>query len=74
MFELIVTVFFVWLMVKAIGLALRLTWGAAKLIAGLLIVLALPVLIGCFLFVGGVALLVPLGMIALAAGIVKACL
>ena len=74
MFELLVTVIFVWLMVKAIGLVFRLTWGVAKLAAGILIALALPVLIVSFLFVGGLALLVPLGMIALAAGIVKACL
>ena len=40
----------------------------------ILIGLAFPVLIVCFLFVGGIALLIPLVMIAIAAGIVKACL
>ena len=71
MFELLTIAIFVWLMVKAIGLVLKLTWGTAKVIASILIGLALPVLIVCFVFVGGIALLVPVAMIAIAAGIVK---
>lgn len=74
MFELLTIVIFVWLLVKVIGLALKLTWGAAKIIASILIGLAFPVLIVCFVFIGGIALLIPLAMIALAAGILKACL
>ena len=73
MFELITIAIFLWLLVKAIGLAFKLTWGVAKSTACILIGLAFPVLIVCFLFVGGIALLVPLAMIAIAAGIVKAC-
>ena len=65
---------FVWLMVKAIGLAFRLTWGVAKIAASILIALALPMLILCFVFVGGIALLIPVAMIGIAAGILKACL
>ena len=63
-----------WLFVKAIGLAFRLTWGVAKILASILIGLALPVLILCLIFAGGIVLLVPLVMIAIAAGILKACL
>ena len=74
MFELLIMVFFIWLLVKSIGLALKLTWGVAKIVAAILIVLAFPVLILCFIFVGGIALLVPVIMIAIAAGILKACL
>ena len=74
MFELLILAIFIWLLVKAIGLAFKLTWGFAKITASILIGLALPVLIVCFLFVGGIALLIPLVMIAIAAGIVKACL
>ena len=59
---------------KAIGLAFKLTWGVAKLVASILIGLAFPVLIVCFVFVGGIALLAPVIMIAIAAGILKACL
>ena len=74
MFELLTIAIFIWLMVKAIGLALKLTWGVAKVAASILIGLAFPVLIVCLIFVGGIALLVPVVMIAIAAGILKACL
>ena len=73
MFELLIIAIFLWLLVKAIGLAFKLTWGVAKITASILIGLALPVLIVCFVFAGGIALLVPVAMIAIAAGIVKAC-
>ena len=71
MFELLIIAIFLWLLVKAIGLVFKLTWGVAKITASILIGLAFPVLIVCFLFVGGIALLVPVAMIAIAAGIVK---
>jgi len=74
MFELLTVVIFIWLLVKAIGLAFKLTWGVTKIAASILIGLAFPVLIVCFVFVGGIALLVPVIMIAIAAGILKACL
>ena len=74
MFELLTIAIFIWLLVKAIGLAFKLTWGAAKIVASILICLAFPVLIVSFVFVGGIALLVPVVMIAIAAGILKACL
>ena len=73
MLELLTLVIFVWLLVKVIGLAFRLTWGAAKIAAGILIGLALPVLIICMLFVGGIALLIPIALIGMAFGILKAC-
>ena len=74
MFELLIIAIFIWLLMKTIGLAFKLTWGAAKITASILIGLAFPVLIVCFVFVGGIALLVPVAMIAIAAGIVKACI
>ena len=74
MFELLTIAIFIWLLVKAIGLAFKLTWGIAKIAASILIALAFPVLIVCLVFVGGIALLVPIIMIAIAAGILKACL
>lgn len=73
MFELLIIAIFLYLLVKVIGLAFKLTWGVAKITASILIGLAFPVLIVCFVFVGGIALLVPVAMIAIAAGIVKAC-
>ncbi len=74
MLELISVIVFAWLLIKGIGLALRLTWGAAKVIATILMVLASPLLILCLVFAGGFALLLPVGVIALAVGILKACL
>lgn len=74
MFELLTVVIFVWLMAKAIGLAFKLTWGVAKVIASILIAVALPILVVCLMFVGGIALLVPLAVIGIAVAILKACL
>ena len=74
MFELFVLFVFGWMLVKSIGFALRLTWGAAKIVGGILMVLALPLMIVCMVFFGGIALLLPIAVIALAAGIFRACI
>ena len=74
MFELLTIVVFVWLLTKTIGLAFKLTWGMAKIVASILMVLALPLLIVCLLFVGGAILIVPVAMIGIAAGIMKSCI
>ena len=74
MFELLTIVVSVWLLIKTIGLAFKLTWGMAKIIASILVVLALPLLIVCLLFVGGAILIVPVAMIGIAAGIMKSCI
>ena len=74
MFELLTVAIFIWLLVKTAGFAFRLTWGLAKIAASILIAVALPVLIVCLAFAGGIVLLVPLVMVAAAAGILKACL
>ena len=74
MFELLTIVVFVWLLIKTIGLAFKLTRGMAKIVASILMVLALPLLIVCLLFVGGAILIVPVAMIGIAAGIMKSCI
>lgn len=74
MFELLVIAFFVWLLIKTIGLAFRLTWGFVKIVASILMVLALPVLIASLLFAGGIVLLIPVAMIGIAFGIMTACI
>ena len=71
MFELIVIILFVWFSIKAIGLTIKLTWCAAKIIASILMVIALPALILCILFASGVILLIPIIMIAVAVAILK---
>lgn len=73
MFELLICFIFFSLLFKTIGLTFRLTWGLAKFIASLLMILALPVLIIVVLFAGGIFLFLPLILIGIAAGIVKSC-
>ena len=73
MFELLTIILFIWLLGKAIGLAIKLTWGVAKAAASILRVIALPALVLCLLFAGGIALIVPLAIIGLAVGILKTC-
>ena len=73
MFELLVVIIFCWLAFKAIGLALSLTWGVAKILASLLFVIAVPVLFICLLFAGGILLLLPLALIGGAVWMLKAC-
>lgn len=72
MMDLLLIVLFCWLFWKALGLAFRAAWGMTKILASLLFVLAVPLLIGCLLFAGGLLLLVPVAMVALAAGLLKA--
>lgn len=74
MFELLSLFVFIWLLSKTIGLALKLTWGVAKIAASILMVLALPLLIICLVFAGGIALILPIAVVGLAAGILKACI
>lgn len=73
MFELLVVIAFTWLMIKSVGLAFKLTWGAAKVAASILMAIAVPLLIMCVVFVGGIILLLPVAIIAIALGILKAC-
>lgn len=74
MFEILMIALFCWLFFHAIRLAFKVTWGLAKIAAVILFILALPSLIGCLLFAGGFLLLLPIALIALAWGILKACL
>ena len=74
MFKILTVAIFIWLLIKSIGFMFKLTWGVAKIAAGILMVSALPVLIICVVFAGGIALLVPIILISIAAGILKICL
>ena len=73
MLEFLVVIGFCWLLFKGIGLEFRVAWGAAKIIASLLFAVAVPLLIGCLVFAGGFFLLLPLALIAIAFGLLKAC-
>ena len=72
MLDLIITVPFCWLFFKAVGLAFKAAWGTAKILASLLFAVAVPMLIVCLVFAGGVILLVPVALIAVAFGLLKA--
>ena len=74
MFELLVLVLFCWIFFGSIKLMFKIAWGLAKVLAAILLILALPSLIGCLLYAIGVILLLPVVLIALAWGILKACL
>ena len=73
MLELLTIVIFCWLSVRLLGLFFRMAWGAAKFIASVLFVIALPMLVLGLFFAGGMLLMIPLGLLALALGILKAC-
>ena len=72
MLELILIIVFCSLFFKAVGLAFRAAWGMTKLVASLLFAVAVPLLIVCVIFAGGLLLLIPIGLTALAFGLLKA--
>ena len=74
MMEFLAVILFCWLFFKAMGLAFRMAWGTAKIIASLLFAVAVPLLIACLVFAGGIFLLLPLALIGIAFGLVRACI
>lgn len=74
MFEFLTIILFVWISIGVIKLALRATWGLAKILATILFVLAFPVLGAVLLFAGGLFLLIPIGLVVIAFAILKAIL
>ena len=73
MLELMIIVLFIWLFCKALKLPFKVAWGATKIAASLLFAIAVPLLVLCLVFAGGLLLLIPVGLIALALGLLKAC-
>ena len=71
--DILLVIAFCWLFFRALGLAFRVAWGTTKVIASVLFGLAVPLLVVCILFVGGIALLLPLAMVGIAFGLLKAC-
>ena len=72
--EWILVIAFFWLFFKALGLAFRMAWGTAKIIASVLFSIAVPLLIACLIFAGGIVLLLPLALVGIAFGVLKACI
>jgi len=73
LFEILVLILSLWLFWKGLGLAFKITWCMAKVVAVLLMVLAAPILFAILLFAGGLLLLVPLVLIGVSVGILKSC-
>lgn len=73
MLEFLIVIAFCWLFFKALGLALRVAWGAAKIAASVLFAIAVPLLVLGIVFAGGLLLLIPVAMVAVAFGLLKAC-
>ena len=73
MVEIIISILAIFLFVKAISLAFKITWGITKIIATVLMILAVPVFIVCLIFAGGFVLLIPVALIAGAIGLLKVC-
>ena len=72
MLELLTVILFCWLFFKALGLAFRAAWGTAKIVASILFTIAVPLLFACLAFAGGILILLPLALIGLAFGLLKA--
>lgn len=73
MMELILGLLCLWLLFKAAGLALRMAWGTAKILASVLFAVAVPLLVLCLIFAGGLLILLPLALAGIAFGVLKAC-
>lgn len=72
MIEIIFTIAAILLLIKAVSLAFKLTWGTIKIISSILLILAIPIFILCLIFAGGLALLFPVIVIAGVIGLIKA--
>ncbi len=73
-FEIIFSIIALVLFVKAITLAVKIGWGVTKILAVILLILALPVFILCLIFAGGLLLILPVALIAGAVGLlIYAC-
>ena len=67
------TILAICLLVKAISLAFKITWNVAKIVATIMMILAVPVFIVCLIFAGGFILLIPVALIAGSIGILAKC-
>ena len=74
MLDFLLVILFCWLFFKAVGLAFRMAWGTAKILASLLFAVAVPLLVLCLIFAGGIVLLLPLALVGAAFGLLRACL
>lgn len=73
MLRILTVIVFCWLLWQVLKLAFKVSWGILKVVAWLLMLLAAPALILVLLLAGGLALLIPLAMLAVALLLLTAC-
>ncbi len=73
MLDILLTVLFCWLGWKVLKLTFKVAWGATKIVASILLAIACPMLVLMGIFAGGVILLIPVALITIAFGLLKAC-
>ena len=73
MFSFLVTILIFWISYKSLKILFSLTWGIAKIVGTILLILAAPALMICLLFAGGMLLMLPLGLVAGTFMLGKAC-
>lgn len=71
MLEFISSLLTLWFFFMGVKLIFKMVWGGAKLAATVLLALALPALVLCLLFAGGVLLLIPVGFALAAFAVAK---
>ena len=71
MLDFLLIVLFICLFFWTIKLLFKLTWGVAKIMAVILLVVSLPTLIGILMVAGGLVLLIPVALLIGAIGIIK---
>ena len=74
MLEILITILFCGLALKVLKLAFKVTWGLAKFLAWLLFAVAVPLLFWSLTIAGGLLILLPLGLIGIAFGLLKTAL
>ena len=71
MLDILLTVLFISLFILTVKLMFKLTWGIAKVVAVILLIIALPTLIGGLMVAGGLVLLIPVALLIGAIGTIK---
>lgn len=71
MVELISIIIYLWLLFVVGKLLLKVTWGATKIIAGILFVLSFPAIACAVLWASSLVLILTFGLLVVAACIIK---
>lgn len=64
---------FCWLLFETIKLSFKVAWGLAKIVAWILSIVALPLFAILAISAGGLILFLPVGLLVIAIGLLRAC-